>query len=85
MGNKEMEGDNRRRRAAARAARAAGKQPSEEGVTLGASKQRVAASENMTHEQRIDLMRRAKQKLSQQSRPQARPRSRDGDAPDSQS
>lgn len=34
-----MEGDNERRRALARQARAEGRQPSEAGVTLGASKQ----------------------------------------------
>jgi hypothetical protein len=82
MANKEMEGDNRQRRAAARAARKTGKLPSEEGVTLGGSKQRAEASETMTHQQRIDLMRRAKQQLSQRSRPSARPGSRDPEPPD---
>lgn len=37
---KQMEGDNRARRRAARKARAAGKAPSEHGSTTGASKQR---------------------------------------------
>jgi hypothetical protein len=39
MSGKQMEGDNERRRALARQARAEGRQPSEAGVTLGASKQ----------------------------------------------
>jgi hypothetical protein len=82
MGNKEMEGNSRQRRAAARAARERGKQPSEEGVTLGGSKQRVSAPEQMTHQERVGLMRRARQKISQQSRPTARPGSRDQDTPD---
>lgn len=80
MGNKEMEGNSRQRRAAARAARKAGKRPSEEGVTLGSSKQRVKAAENLTQQERVDLMRRARQQLSQQSRPTGRPGSRDRDA-----
>lgn len=75
--NKEMEGDNRQRRAAAREAREAGRQPSEEGVTLGASKQHASAPETMSHQQRIDLMRRAKQTLSRQNTSSARPGSRD--------
>ncbi|GAA0222726.1 hypothetical protein GCM10009539_04920 [Cryptosporangium japonicum] len=37
---KEMEGDNRKRRALAREARAEDRSPSESGVTLGSSKQR---------------------------------------------
>jgi hypothetical protein len=84
MANKEMEGDNRQRRAAARQARKAGKQPSEEGATLGGSKQRVAAGENMSHQQRIDLMRRAKQVVIRQNRPEARPGSGDRDASDNE-
>jgi hypothetical protein len=80
--DKEMEGDNRQRRAAARAAREEGKQPSEEGTTLGSSKQRTSASEQMTHQQRVDLMRRAGQKIREQGQTSARPRSRDGDAED---
>jgi hypothetical protein len=77
MANKEMEGDNQQRRAAAREAKKAGKLPSEEGATLGGSKQRVAAPENMSHQQRIGLMRRAKQLVTRQNRPTARPGSRD--------
>jgi hypothetical protein len=78
MGNKETEGDNRQRRAAARKAREAGKQPGEAGATLGSSKQRVSASEQMTHQQRVDLMRRAGQKVKEQGTT-ARPGSRDQD------
>ena len=40
MSGKQMEGDNRERRKNAIEAREAGKNPSEEKVTLGASKQR---------------------------------------------
>jgi pterin-4a-carbinolamine dehydratase len=48
MGGKQMEGDNQRRRALARRARAEGLAPSEAGVTLGASKQ----PEHTDHSQR---------------------------------
>jgi hypothetical protein len=80
MGNKEMEGDNRQRRAAARKAREAGKLPSEEGTTLGASKQRVEAPENMSHQQRVGLMRRAEQ-VTREKRGMVRPGSGDRDTP----
>jgi hypothetical protein len=48
MGDKQMEGDNQRRRALAREARQAGQRPSEAGVTLGSSKQR----EHVKHSRR---------------------------------
>src|SRR5688572_28837326 len=76
---KEMEGDNRQRRAGAREAREEGKLPSEEGTTLGSSKQRTSPPEQMTHQQRVDLMRRAGQKIREQGQTSARPVSRDRD------
>jgi hypothetical protein len=54
MGGKQMEGDNAERRKLARAAREAGRRPSEVGVTLGASKRRQGAASGMTRQQRLD-------------------------------
>ena len=45
-----MEGDNEQRRAAAREAREQGKKPSEVGATLGASKQLKSAKGNDSHQ-----------------------------------
>ncbi|HEY2670876.1 MAG TPA: DUF2267 domain-containing protein [Rugosimonospora sp.] len=45
MNDKQMEGDNPRRRTLARQARNQGRQPSQEGATLGSSKQRTQASQ----------------------------------------
>jgi hypothetical protein len=53
MGGKQMEGDNRERREAAREAREHGKRPSEERATLGASKQREEKPKNASHEERL--------------------------------
>ncbi|HEX5520313.1 MAG TPA: hypothetical protein VFX29_01405 [Longimicrobiaceae bacterium] len=82
MGGKQMEGDNRQRRDAAKEAREAGKKPSEIGATLGASKQRAHADTDMTHQQRLDLKREGKQDVIEQNTPEARPGSRDPDTPD---
>ena len=46
---KQMEGDNKQRRAAARAAREAGDRPSEHGMTTGASKQTSRADGDADH------------------------------------
>jgi hypothetical protein len=57
---KDMEGDNEQRRAAAREARAQGKRPSEVGATLGASKQLKSAKQGASHQEKIDLKREGK-------------------------
>ena len=57
---REMEGDNTQRRAAAREARAEGKRPSEVGKTLGASKQLKSAKNSDSHEEKLDLKREGK-------------------------
>ena len=85
MGGRQMEGDNEERRKLARAAREEGKQPSEVGATLGASKQRQRAQEDMTHQQRIDLKREGKHTVTAANTPTARPGSRDDDTEDRES
>ena len=82
MGKKEMEGDNRQRRAAAREAREQGKTASEAGATLGSSKQHARASGSETHQEKIDLKREGKQRPISQNTPEARPGSRDPDTAD---
>lgn len=82
MSGKQMEGDNKQRRAAAREAREHGSKPSEVGATTGSSKQRTEADENATHQERIDLKREGKQKVISQNTPEARPGSRDADTLD---
>lgn len=79
---KQMEGDNRQRRQAAKEARDQGKDASEIGATQGASKQRAKASENKTHQQKLDLKRQGKQDVIRENTPEARPGSRDADTPD---
>lgn len=85
MGGKQMEGDNRERRKLAKAAREEGKKPSEVGATLGASKQRAEADDDMTHQQRIDMIREGKHNVISENTPEAKPRSRDGETPDRES
>lgn len=85
MSGKQMEGDNTERRKLARAARDAGKRASEVGATLGASKQRNEASADMTHQQRVDLVREGKHDVIAGNTPAARPGSRDRDTPDRES
>lgn len=71
-----MEGDEEQRRAAAREARRAGKSPSAEGKTLGASKQRASAKHGMSHQERLELRDRGKQRGA---RNKPRPGNRDTD------
>lgn len=85
MGGKQMEGDNTERRTLATAARDEGKQPSEVGATLGGSKQRNEAEDDMTHQQRVDLGREGKHNVIANNTPEARPGSRDTDTPDRES
>lgn len=82
MVRKQMEGDSRQRRAAARDARDAGMKASEVGASTGASKQRTEADENASHQERLDLKREGKQKVISQNTPGARPGSRDADTLD---
>ena len=79
---KQMEGDNRQRRAAARKAREEGQNPSEIGATTGASKQQAKADGNATHQERIDQKREGKHDVISQNTPEARPGSRDADTLD---
>jgi hypothetical protein len=82
MGGKQMEGDNRQRRAAAKEAREGGKKPSEVGATTGSTQQRTKAHGDATHQQKIDLQREGKQKVIRENTPEARPGSRDPDTLD---
>lgn len=82
MGGKQMEGDNRQRRRTAKEAEDQGKRPSETSGTLGASKQRTEADENMSHQQKLDLKREGKQDRIHGNTPEAQPGSRDPDTPD---
>jgi hypothetical protein len=79
---KQMEGDNKERRKRAKEARREGKQPSEVGATLGASKQRTEAEDNTSHQERIDLIREGKHDVIRENTPEARPGNRDGDTAD---
>ena len=72
-----MEGDNEQRRRAASAARARGKKPSEEGVTLGASKQRKEAPGNASHQERMETKGKGKRGPGTSGKP--RPGNRDTD------
>ena len=85
MSGKQMEGDNDERRRLAKDARDAGKAPSEVGATLGASKQRNEADDDMTHQQRVDLAREGKHEVLANNTPEARPGSRDRDTADRES
>lgn len=59
---KQMEGDNRQRRKAAREAREAGDRPSEHGATTGASKQRAHAAGDGDHDERLAATQRGEAK-----------------------
>jgi hypothetical protein len=73
---KQVEGGNRQRREKAKEARRAGKTPSEEGVTFGASKQRRETHANEEHAQDLGNIRRGKNDGRNDNRPAARPGSR---------
>jgi hypothetical protein len=72
MSGKQMEGDNSQRRKKAREARDQGRQASEEGATLGASKQRQNVSDT-DHRDRIETIRQGKQKVIRENTPEPRP------------
>jgi hypothetical protein len=79
---KQMEGDNKQRRAKAKRARDEGKKPSEVGATMGASKQRNESDSGMTHQEKLDLKREGKHDVIRENTPEARPGSRDSDTAD---
>ena len=74
---REMEGNAEQRRAAARDARRRGKLPSEEGATLGASKQRKEARKDASHQERLELRQEGKRAPGTSGKP--RPGNRDRD------
>lgn len=82
MSGKQMEGNNEQRRAHAKEAREAGKEPSEIGATTGASQQPTEADNSMSHQEKLDLKREGKQDTISENTPEARPGSRDADSPD---
>jgi hypothetical protein len=55
------EGNNEQRRAKAKQARDAGKQPSEVSATLGASQQRKEARSGASHQEKMDQKREGKE------------------------
>jgi hypothetical protein len=72
-----IEGDNDQRRRAARDARSRGKQPSEVGATLGASKQRKETERKASHQERVDTKSQGKRGAGANGKP--RPGNRDVD------
>jgi hypothetical protein len=72
-----IEGDSDQRRRAARAARAAGKRPSEVGATLGASKQRREVKRNASHQERVETKRQGKRSAGTSGKPRPGSRSTD--------
>jgi hypothetical protein len=73
MSGKQMEGDNKERRAKAREARERGNAPSEEGSTKGASQQREHVGEDVGHREKIETIRKGKQDVIQQNTPEPKP------------
>jgi hypothetical protein len=82
MSGKQMEGDNKERRGAAKQARDEGKSASEVGASTGSSQQRTKAPGTMTHQEKLDLKREGKHKVIRENTPEARPGSRDSDTLD---
>ncbi len=72
---KQMEGDAEQRRQKAREARERGKQPSAVGATTGASKQRHHEERSEDHFEKVEDIRRGKQKVISEATPKPRPRS----------
>jgi len=73
-----MEGDADQKRAAAREAKAQGKQPSEMGATTGASKQRKEAHAGASHQEKLDQKHEGKG-AHDRAGERARPGNRDQD------
>ena len=75
-----MEGDENQKRAAAREAKAQGKKPSEVGATTGASKQLKSAPNNASHQEKMELKHEGKHGGGKaMDREHARPGNRDTD------
>ncbi|HEX2064220.1 MAG TPA: hypothetical protein VHE80_07335 [Acidimicrobiales bacterium] len=66
---KQMEGDNRQRRQRAREAREDGSSASEEGVTLGASKQDHSLGRHDDHTEKMEAPGRGKQQPDRAANP----------------
>jgi hypothetical protein len=75
MAGKKMEGNEEERRKKAREARRHGKLPSEEGVTMGASKQRHHLPRDEDHAEKLQAIHKGK--VPTVSPPEPRPGSRD--------
>jgi hypothetical protein len=73
MSGKKMEGDEEQRRKAARRARERGRQPSAEGKTQGASKQREHLRNKEEHREKIETIREGKQPIIAENTPEPRP------------
>ena len=69
-----LEGDNEQRRAAAREAREQGKRPSEVGATLGASKQLKSAPNDASHQEKMDQKHEGKASRGNRSADAQKPR-----------
>jgi hypothetical protein len=78
MAGKKMEGNEEQRRQKAREAKRAGQLPSEQGATLGASKQRKHLPHDEDHVAKLESIRQGKQPVigHDVSTPEPRPRSR---------
>ena len=74
---RQLEGDSEQRRKLGREARAQGKQPSEVGVTLGASKQRKESKRSASHQERVEQRSEGKRGAGTAGKP--RPGNRDRD------
>jgi hypothetical protein len=73
MSGKKMEGDEEQRRKAARRARDRGREPSAEGKTQGASKQREHLRNKEDHREKIETIREGKQPIIAENVPDTRP------------
>jgi hypothetical protein len=78
MTGKKMEGNEEQRRKKAREAKRAGRLPSEQGATQGASKQRKHLPRDEDHVEKLESIRQGKQPVigHDVSTPHPRPRSR---------
>lgn len=80
---KSMEGSEEQKQKLAREAKKEGKAASEVGATTGASKQQARASNDDSHQKRLDQKHQGKQdQLHHTQGEEARPGARDSDTPD---
>ena len=73
MSGKKMEGNEDQRRKAARRARQRGREPSAEGMTQGASKQRQHLRDKEEHREKIEAIREGKQPVIAENVLETRP------------